>query len=106
GVWLVAVPAALAGSLAGGGGSDGHRLHHAASRQEAVRALAFQTRTHVGRVAQGQGSHPEEDAMSTQSRIDAEARKDPETLEREIDQKRSDINHLVEALESKLSPGQ
>lgn len=44
--------------------------------------------------------------MSTQSRIDAEARKDPQTLEREIDQKRSDISHLVEALENKLSPGQ
>lgn len=44
--------------------------------------------------------------MSTQSRIDAEARKDPETLEREIDQKRADIGHLVDALESKLSPGQ
>lgn len=44
--------------------------------------------------------------MSTQSRIDAEARKDPETLEREIDQKRSNIGNIVDALESKLSPGQ
>lgn len=44
--------------------------------------------------------------MSTQSRIDAEARKDPEILEQEIDQKRSDIGNLVDALESKLSPGQ
>lgn len=44
--------------------------------------------------------------MSTQSRIDAESHKDPATLEREIDQQRESITHLVNALESKLSPGQ
>lgn len=44
--------------------------------------------------------------MSTHHRIDAEAQKDPDTLEREIDQQRAEIDHIVHALESKLSPGQ
>ncbi|HET6805687.1 MAG TPA: DUF3618 domain-containing protein [Frateuria sp.] len=45
--------------------------------------------------------------MSTASeRIDAESHKDPARLEREIDQQRADINHIVDALENKLSPGQ
>jgi ElaB/YqjD/DUF883 family membrane-anchored ribosome-binding protein len=44
--------------------------------------------------------------MSTADRIDAESRKDPASLEREIDQQRADINHIVDALENKLSPGQ
>jgi ElaB/YqjD/DUF883 family membrane-anchored ribosome-binding protein len=39
-------------------------------------------------------------------RIDAESQKDPARLEREIDQQRADINHIVDALENKLSPGQ
>lgn len=43
---------------------------------------------------------------STQSRIDAEAQKDSATLEREIDEQRAEIGHLVHELESKLSPGQ
>jgi ElaB/YqjD/DUF883 family membrane-anchored ribosome-binding protein len=44
--------------------------------------------------------------MSTADRIDAESQKDPERLEREIDQQRADIGHIVDALENKLSPGQ
>ena len=43
---------------------------------------------------------------STADRIDAESHKDPARLEREIDQQREDINHIVDALENKLSPGQ
>lgn len=43
---------------------------------------------------------------STQSRIDAEAQKDSATLEREIDEQRAEIGHLVQELENKLSPGQ
>ncbi|WP_313023873.1 DUF3618 domain-containing protein [Pseudomonas lopnurensis] len=44
--------------------------------------------------------------MSTHHQIDAEAQKDPDTLEREIDQQRAEIGNIVHALESKLSPGQ
>lgn len=44
--------------------------------------------------------------MSTADRIEAESHKDPARLEREIDQQRADINHIVDALENKLSPGQ
>jgi len=44
--------------------------------------------------------------MSAAERIDAESQKDPARLEREIDQQRADINHIVDALENKLSPGQ
>lgn len=44
--------------------------------------------------------------MSTQSRIDLEAQKDAETLEREIDQQRAEISNIVHALENKLSPGE
>lgn len=44
--------------------------------------------------------------MSTADRIDAESQKDPERLEREIDQQRADIGNIVDALENKLSPGQ
>lgn len=44
--------------------------------------------------------------MSTQSRIAAEAQKDPETLEREIDQQRESISSIVHELENKLSPGE
>lgn len=43
---------------------------------------------------------------STADRIEAESHKDPARLEREIDQQRADINHIVDALEDKLSPGQ
>ena len=43
---------------------------------------------------------------STADRIDAESHKDPARLEREIDQQREDIGHIVDALENKLSPGQ
>lgn len=43
---------------------------------------------------------------STADRIDAESHKDPARLEREIDQQRADISHIVDALENKLSPGQ
>ncbi len=43
--------------------------------------------------------------MSTANDIDREAQKDPETLEREIDQQRADISNIVHALEDKLSPG-
>jgi ElaB/YqjD/DUF883 family membrane-anchored ribosome-binding protein len=43
---------------------------------------------------------------SAADRIEAESHKDPARLEREIDQQREDINHLVDALEDKLSPGQ
>ncbi|WP_183164717.1 DUF3618 domain-containing protein [Azomonas macrocytogenes] len=44
--------------------------------------------------------------MSTRSQIDIESQKDPATLEREIDQQRAAISHIVEALESRLSPGE
>ncbi|EWC40956.1 DUF3618 domain-containing protein [Stutzerimonas stutzeri] len=44
--------------------------------------------------------------MSTNNQVDVEARKDPDTLEREIDQQRAEIGNIVHALESKLSPGQ
>lgn len=44
--------------------------------------------------------------MSTRNQIDAEAQKDPEELEREIDQKRAEIGNIVHALENKLSPGE
>lgn len=44
--------------------------------------------------------------MSTRNQIDIESQKDPETLEREIDQQRADISHIVEELENKLSPGE
>jgi ElaB/YqjD/DUF883 family membrane-anchored ribosome-binding protein len=44
--------------------------------------------------------------MNSTDRIDAESHKDPARLEREIDQQRAEINHIVDALENKLSPGQ
>ncbi|MCQ4312118.1 DUF3618 domain-containing protein [Pseudomonas stutzeri] len=44
--------------------------------------------------------------MSTRNQIDAEAQKDPEELEREIDQQRAEIGNIVHALENKLSPGE
>ena len=44
--------------------------------------------------------------MSTRNQIDAEAQKDPDELEREIDRTRSDIGNIVHALENKLSPGE
>lgn len=45
-------------------------------------------------------------STDTHSRIDAESQKDPATLEREIDQQRDSINDIVNALESRLSPGE
>lgn len=44
--------------------------------------------------------------MSTHNQIDVEAQKNPDELEREIDQKRAEIGNIVQALESKLSPGE
>ncbi len=44
--------------------------------------------------------------MSITDQIDLESRKNPDELEREIDQKRERIEDLVGALESRLSPGQ
>lgn len=44
--------------------------------------------------------------MSTRNQIEIESQKDPATLEREIDQKRAEISHIVDALENKLSPGE
>ena len=44
--------------------------------------------------------------MNTQDNIRAEAQKDPAQLEREIDQKRSHIEHIVQELGNKLSPGE
>lgn len=41
---------------------------------------------------------------STNDRIQAESRKDPAELEREIDQQRLRVEQLVEALETRLSP--
>jgi ElaB/YqjD/DUF883 family membrane-anchored ribosome-binding protein len=43
---------------------------------------------------------------TTRDQIDAESRKDPERLEREIDQQRDTIGNIVSALENKLSPGE
>ena len=40
------------------------------------------------------------------SSLDVESQKSPESLEREIDAQRSSIGSIVDALESKLSPGQ
>ncbi|ENA29660.1 MULTISPECIES: DUF3618 domain-containing protein [Pseudomonas] len=45
-------------------------------------------------------------STDTHSRLDAESQKDPATLEREIDQQRDSINDIVNALESRLSPGE
>lgn len=44
--------------------------------------------------------------MSIANQVDHESQKNPEELEREIDQKRGHIEDLVGALESRLSPGQ
>jgi hypothetical protein len=44
--------------------------------------------------------------MSTHNQIDIEAHKNPDQLEREIDQKRAEIGNIVQALENKLSPGE
>ncbi|KUM42885.1 DUF3618 domain-containing protein [Pseudomonas sp. EpS/L25] len=44
--------------------------------------------------------------MSLATQIDQESRKNPDELEREIDQKREHIEDLVGALENRLSPGQ
>lgn len=44
--------------------------------------------------------------MSIASDIDLESKKNPDALEREIDQKREHIEDLVGALENRLSPGQ
>ncbi|MGF6330559.1 ElaB/YqjD/DUF883 family membrane-anchored ribosome-binding protein [Pseudomonas sp. BS3782 TE3695] len=38
--------------------------------------------------------------------LDTEAAKSPETIEREIDAQRENIGHIVDALESKFTPGQ
>lgn len=43
---------------------------------------------------------------SAADRIEAESHKDPERLEREIDQQRAQIDRIVDALENRLSPGQ
>lgn len=43
---------------------------------------------------------------TTRDQIDAESRKDPERLEREIDQQRDTIGNIVSALENKLSPSE
>ena len=43
---------------------------------------------------------------TTRDQIDAESRKDPERLEREIDQQRDTIGSIVSALENKLSPSE
>lgn len=40
------------------------------------------------------------------TRIRDDSRKDPETLEREIEETRADVDHTLEALQAKLSPGQ
>ncbi|MFD2837721.1 DUF3618 domain-containing protein [Azotobacter vinelandii] len=42
--------------------------------------------------------------MSTQSRIDLEAQKGPETLEQEIDRQRAEISNIVHALEKQAVP--
>lgn len=42
---------------------------------------------------------------TTRAHIDAESRKDPERLEREIDQQRDMIGEIISALENRLSPG-
>lgn len=44
--------------------------------------------------------------MSTNDRINQEASKDPDTLEREIDQQRAEIGDTLSALEQKFSPGE
>lgn len=44
--------------------------------------------------------------MSTRNQIDIEAQKDPDVLEREIDEQRNEIGNIVHALENKLSPGE
>lgn len=44
--------------------------------------------------------------MSTKGRIDEESRKDPATLEREIDRQRAEIGDTLEALEQRFSPGE
>jgi ElaB/YqjD/DUF883 family membrane-anchored ribosome-binding protein len=44
--------------------------------------------------------------MNTQDNIRAESHKDPAQLEREIDQKRGNIEQIVSALENRLSPSE
>lgn len=44
--------------------------------------------------------------MSTQDRINQEASKNPDQLEREIDEQRADISSTLHALEQKFSPGE
>jgi Protein of unknown function (DUF3618) len=51
-------------------------------------------------------SFASEESFDTTARLDIDAQKSPETLEREIDARRASIGSLVDALENKLSPGQ
>ena len=51
-------------------------------------------------------SFASEESFDTQTRLNLDAQKSPETLEREIDARRASIGSLVDALENKLSPGQ
>lgn len=44
--------------------------------------------------------------MSTTQRINEESRRDPDTLEREAEAARRDIQHTMDLLEQRLSPGQ
>ncbi|KPY33320.1 MULTISPECIES: DUF3618 domain-containing protein [Pseudomonas syringae group] len=45
-------------------------------------------------------------SFDTPEHFEEESKKSPETLEREIDQQRSSIGNIVDALEKKMSPGQ
>ncbi|MCF5707554.1 DUF3618 domain-containing protein [Pseudomonas syringae] len=45
-------------------------------------------------------------SFDTPEHFEEESQKSPETLEREIDQQRSSIGNIVDALEKKMSPGQ
>lgn len=51
-------------------------------------------------------SFANQDSLDSTTRFEADSQKTPEELELEIDQRRASIGSLVDALESKLSPGQ
>lgn len=47
-----------------------------------------------------------DESLDSKTRFEADSQKSPEALEQEIDERRASIGSLVDALESKLSPGQ
>jgi ElaB/YqjD/DUF883 family membrane-anchored ribosome-binding protein len=101
------------GALVGGShrrrGGGSHRLCDDPKWQEEIRSIVFQTRADPGCAAQRQGDGSKEGVVSDinkTSNLRDDARKDPATLEREIDQTRANMDRTLGALERKFSPGQ